>query len=103
MKLQMSYKQKITETQNGPLFRIVNSYLLMPGYVTSSFCDVSKVTSCDLTPFHYFFTQLNVYFLKLCLVRSTITCLCPNTNNFDALDFSECRSEEEIRFFWRSV
>ena len=23
--------------------------------------------------------------------------------NFDAVEFSECRSEEEISFFWRSV
>ena len=23
--------------------------------------------------------------------------------NFDAVDFSECRSEEVISFFWRSV
>ena len=29
--------------------------------------------------------------------------LCPNVINFNAVDFSECRSEEVIRFFWRSV
>ena len=29
--------------------------------------------------------------------------LCPNVIHVDALDFSECRSEEVIRLFWRSV
>ena len=29
--------------------------------------------------------------------------LCPDMNHFDAVDFSECHSEEVISFFWRSV
>ena len=29
--------------------------------------------------------------------------LCPNMTNFDAMDFSERRSEEVISFFWRSM
>ena len=29
--------------------------------------------------------------------------MCPNMNHFDAVDFSECHSEEVISFFWRSV
>ena len=29
--------------------------------------------------------------------------MCPNMNHFDAVDFSECRSEEVISFIWRSV
>ena len=39
----------------------------------------------------------------MCLVRGTIAKLCPNMINFGALDFRECRSEEVISFFWRSV
>ena len=33
----------------------------------------------------------------------TIVNLRPNMTHFNALDFSECRSEEVINFFWRSV
>ena len=29
--------------------------------------------------------------------------MCPNMNQFDPADFSECHSEEVISFFWRSV
>ena len=29
--------------------------------------------------------------------------MCLNIINFDEVDFSECRSEEVISFFWRSV
>ena len=29
--------------------------------------------------------------------------LCPNMINFDAVDFSERRTEEVMGFFWRSV
>ena len=41
----------------------------------------------------------------MCLMRSTITNLCPKLINFDALDFSECHSEEvtSFFFFWHSV
>ena len=34
---------------------------------------------------------------------STIAQLCPNMIYFDAFDLSECRSEEVISFFLRSV
>ena len=37
------------------------------------------------------------------LLGSIKAYLCPNMMNFDALDFSECRSEERISFFWGSV
>ena len=33
---------------------------------------------------------------------SSIANLCPIMNNFNALDFNECRSEE-VMFHWRSV
>ena len=42
-------------------------------------------------------------FFEMCLLTSTIAKLCPCMIHFDALDFSECRSEEVISFFWRSV
>ena len=66
----------------------------------SSFCDFWKMTSCNFTLFYSFLTQANVWF---CLVRSIIANLCPIIINFNAVDFSECRSEEVINFFWRSV
>ena len=37
------------------------------------------------------------------LLRSIKADLCPNMINFDGVDFSECRSEEVISFFWHSV
>ena len=37
------------------------------------------------------------------LIRSTKAYLCPNMTHFVAVDFSECRSEEVISFFWSSV
>ena len=39
----------------------------------------------------------------MCLIRSTLANLCSVMNHFNALDFSECRSEEVISFFWHSV
>ena len=41
----------------------------------------------------------------MCLIKSIKAYLSPNTCmiNFDAVDFSELRSEEVISFFWRSV
>ena len=38
----------------------------------------------------------------MCVMR-IIAYLCLNMINFDAVDFSERRSEEVISFFWRSV
>ena len=39
----------------------------------------------------------------MCVIRRTIAYLCINIIKFDAVDFSERRSEEVISFFWRSV
>ena len=39
----------------------------------------------------------------MCVIRRIIAYLCLNMINFDAVDFSERRSEEVISFFWRSV
>ena len=34
----------------------------------------------------------------MCLLRINLPNLCPNMNHFDAVDFSECHSEEVIKF-----
>ena len=47
--------------------------------------------------------ELNFSFLEMHLLRINLPNLCPNMNHFDAVDFSECHSEEVISFFWRSV
>ena len=39
----------------------------------------------------------------LVALRINLPNLCPNMNHFDAVEFSECHSEEVISFFWRSV
>ena len=45
----------------------------------------------------------DTFVFKMCLLRINLPNLCPNMNHFDAVDFSECHSEEVISFFWRSV
>ena len=59
----------------------------------SNFCDFWKITSCNFTA-----SQCTAIWL----VESTIANLYQNMH-FDALDFSDCRPEEVISFFWRSV
>ena len=54
-----------------------------------------KLTSCDFTGFFFFFFFADV--------DITVANLCSNTINFDAVHFSDCRSEEGISLFWRSV
>ena len=39
----------------------------------------------------------------MCILKINLPNLCPNMNHFDAMDFSECHSEEVISFFWCSV
>ena len=90
---------------NGELCKRRISFCLWqtPSREASSFCDFWKLTSCDFTRFFSFFTQANLCF-QMCLIRITIIAkLCLNMINFDAVDFSECRSEEVISFFWCSV
>ena len=58
------------------------------------------MTLCDFTAIFSFSTQaILLLLLQMCLLRSTISYLCPNRIHFDAVDFSECRSELVIRFF----
>ena len=69
----------------------------------SSFCDFWKMTSCNFTFIFLFFDSMKRLFFEMCLVRSTLANLCPTMIHFNALDFNECRSEEVLSFFWRSV
>ena len=59
----------------------------------------------DLLRFHRIYLLFD--WSKLCfldvLIRINLPNLCPNMNHFDAVDFSECHSEEVISFFWCSV
>ena len=61
----------------------------------SSFCDFWNLTSCDFIPF--------IIFFHMCLLRINWPKTCLNMNHFDAVDSSECHSEEVISFFWCSV
>ena len=53
--------------------------------------------------FKPFWLKQTFAFFYMQLVRSTTANMCPIMSHFNALDFSECRSEEVISFFWRSV
>ena len=68
----------------------------------SSFYDFQKISFCNFMAFFFFLTQSNLYFFQMFLLNSIKAYLCPNIN-FDGVDFSECRSEEVISFFWCSV
>ena len=65
----------------------------------SSFCFFIKVTSFDFTLFYSLWTQENIFFLEVCLVRSILANLCPIIIYYNALDFNVCRSGEVISFF----
>ena len=105
-----------SELHGGSLFRIFNSYLFnfngglrirRTGYCllrTSSPRGKQFLwfLNIDLLRFHriYLLSDWSNFFF-MCLLRINLLNLCPN--NFDAVDFSECHSEEVISFFWRSV
>ena len=74
-----------------------------PAREASSFCDFLKLTSCDFITFISSLIEVNFCFLWVCLLRIKFPYLCLKLNHFDAVDFSECHSEEVISFFWRSV
>ena len=73
------------------------------GRGTSIFCDFGKSDLLWFHPILLLFDSTKHLFIEMYLVRSTIAKLCPNIIHFSVLDFSECRSEEVISFFWRSV
>ena len=60
----------------------------------------------DLLWFHpilLLFDSTKHLLFEMSVVTSTVVKLCPNMIHFDAVEFSECRSEEVISLFWRSV
>ena len=71
-------------------------------FSASSFCDFWKVTCFSpfwqKQPFNFSDVRHREN-----LIYISIAYLCLNMINFDAVDFSERRSEEVISFFWRSV
>ena len=75
----------------------------LPAREASNFCDFWKLTSSDFIPFISSLIELNFSFFYMCLLRINLPNMCPNMNNFDTVDFSECHSEEVVSFFWRSV
>ena len=111
-------ERALSELHGGGLFRTFNSYnsfnfngglrkrriraivcVELPAREASIFCDFL---------FHRIYMYLlfdwsKLLFFEMCLSRINLPNLCPNMNHFDAVDFSECHSEEVISFFWRSV
>ena len=110
----------LSELHGGGLFRTFNSYsfnfngvlrkhrtgyclLRTPSPRGKQFLWFLKI---DLLRFHriyLLFDWSKLFFFVVCLLRINLPNLCPNMNHFDAVDFSECHSEEVINFFWRSV
>ena len=113
-------ERALSEFHGGGLFRTFNSYscnfngglrkrrtgyclLRTPSLRGKQFLWFLKI---DLLRFHRIYllfdwSKLLSFFM--CLLRINLPNLCPNMNHFDAVDFSECHSEEVISFFWRSV
>ena len=90
---------------NGGLRKYRAGYCLLrtPGRRGKQFLRFLKT---DLLRFHRFYILcdwIKLLFFYMCLLRINLPNLCPNMNNFDVVDFSECHSEEVISFFWRSV
>ena len=54
-------------------------------------------------PIFLLFETRKSFVFQIFLLRSIKAYLCQNTIYFDCVDFSECRPEEVISFFWRSV
>ena len=114
-------EQAPSELHGGGLFRTFNSYsfnfngglrkrrsgynclLRTPSPRGKQFLWFLKI---DLLRFHriyLLFDWSKLLCFWMCLLRIKLPYLCLNINHFDAVDFSECHSEEVISFFWRSV
>ena len=88
---------------NGGLRKHRVGYCLLrtPGQIGKKFL---RFLTTDLLRFHricllFDWSKLLIF----ALLRINLPNLCPNMNNFDSVDFSECHSGEVISFFWRSV
>ena len=67
---------------------------------------VSVTFLCDLLRFHcnfFLFDTSNSLFFSDVLHKENYSLSISKFINFDAVDFSECRSKEVISFFWCSV
>ena len=64
------------------------------------FCDFRKITFCNFSTF-FSFDKSSPLIFQMCFMRRAIALLylCPNMIHFDAVDFSERRSEEVMSFF----
>ena len=108
-------ERALSELHGGGLFRTFNSYsfnfngelrkrrtgyclLRTPSPRGKQFVWFLKLTSCNFIAFISSLIEVTFVFLDV-LIKDNL----PNMNHFDAVDFSECHSEEVISFFWRSV
>ena len=65
----------------------------------SSFCDLKENYLLRFHCIFLLFHKHNPLIFQMCVIRCTIAYQSPNMINFDALDFSERRSEEVVSFF----
>ena len=106
-------QKQLTELHGGSLFRTCNSYsfnfnsglrkrrtcfclLRTPSPRGAQFLWFFKI---DLLRFHCIYllfdwSKLSGFFFYMCLLRTQLPNLCQNMIHVDALDFSECHSEE---------
>ena len=114
-------EQALSEFHGDSLFRTFNSYSFSYNRglrkCHTSFCllrtpsprgeQFLRFFKIDLLPFHLIYLLFDwsklSFFFYMCLLRTNLPNLCPNMIHVDALDLSECHSEEVISFFWCSV
>ena len=90
------------------LWKCMNSYWmfwihvggLLWKFSVSSFCDFWKITFWDFTKCFSFLAKATLWFSDLFHEENYSLSISKTPN---MIDFSECRSEEVIRFFWCSV
>ena len=90
---------------NGGLCKHRAGYCLLrtPGPRGKQFLRFLKADVLRFHQIYLLFDWIKLLYFYMCLLRINFPNLCPNMNHFDAVDFSECHSEEVISFFWRSV
>ena len=90
---------------NGGLRKHRAGYCLLrtPGPWGKQFLWFLKTDLLRFHPIYLLLDWIKLLFFYMCLLRINLPNICPNMNHFDAVDFSECHSEEVISFFWRSV
>ena len=106
-----------SELHGGSLFRKFNSYsfsfnsglhtrracfclLRTPSPRGEQFLWFLKIALLRFQCIYLLFAWSNFLFFYMCLLRTNLPYLCPNMIHVDALDFSECHSEEVISFFY---